>query len=584
MLWRVQLLLLCVLLCSAGTVYGQGEPPPPIVFVPERAEGGVYDRAPHWEYHYSNPEEPWRTVYDLAYDASVTCSQYRATHQLYVGTHYQSSPMFYGGYNGAKMESLCDILVQAEPGTPVRITCQVTGAPNPALESCGYLGANGGVTSAAGAYTVIYQGAPRAVGEVVGWGSFQQPGTNAYQEASCDWGNTSTWVVASGDTPYPEYSQRGYHRVTPDDRSWGPHGPIQLTTYIEIWGNGWGALMYGRASIVQTVRVEILRGAGPVAVIDGPTNPTVYETCIFDGAGSYDQDEFGDNPAIIDYEWTIADTEKGPVTKHGSTADYQWTRPGSYDVTLKVTDNEGMTATATRTVNVVGVASLALVRDPAQGGGPVYECSSPAAGFRCWVYYADGRPAEDVTTEASWGVAGTHSVAAGVLTTGAVAGPETATVTAQYRGATGSMAVQVLPVAVDLTRVIYPPGTRGKPVTAICGQNLGPFRVGYTVVGGPAAPVRVTAVQFWAVQQYWTPSGPLDVSYPFAGVEVSPGTWTGSWLVNGPPGGGYRMVCTLYYQGTGACTKTGSDSVFTGSGFPIPPISFNVIQNPGSVQ
>ncbi|MDB4895724.1 MAG: bacillopeptidase-like protein, partial [Firmicutes bacterium] len=81
----------------------------------------------------------------------------------------------------------------------------------------------------------------------------------------------------------------------------------------------------------------------PTAVIVGPTTGRVGQTLRFDGSRSSDPDG-----RIVSYAWNFGDggTSSGSVVLH------RFTRAGTFQVTLTVTDNQGATATATTTVTI----------------------------------------------------------------------------------------------------------------------------------------------------------------------------------------------------------------------------------------
>lgn len=85
-----------------------------------------------------------------------------------------------------------------------------------------------------------------------------------------------------------------------------------------------------------------------------------------DGATSGDVDG-----AVASFAWDFGDGSSGT----GITADHTYAAPGTYDVTLTVTDNEGATGSLTRPVTIVGgqepreIAADAFQRQVAQGFG-----------------------------------------------------------------------------------------------------------------------------------------------------------------------------------------------------------------------
>src|SRR5690606_33483302 len=87
----------------------------------------------------------------------------------------------------------------------------------------------------------------------------------------------------------------------------------------------------------------------------------------FDASGSEDPDG-----EIVSYEWDFGDGNSG----EGAVVSHTFEEPGSYEVTLTVTDDQGATGTASETIEVSAapvneppVASLVL--DPTSGEAPV---------------------------------------------------------------------------------------------------------------------------------------------------------------------------------------------------------------------
>ena len=102
----------------------------------------------------------------------------------------------------------------------------------------------------------------------------------------------------------------------------------------------------GQQCVVSDGEVE----SPPVAVMAVPACSGL--TCTFSGAGSYDSDG-----TIVGYSWQFGDGQTATVVAPGHT----YASPGSYQVTLTVTDDESATGTATRTV-VVGTPSTVAYR------------------------------------------------------------------------------------------------------------------------------------------------------------------------------------------------------------------------------
>ncbi|HLE47915.1 MAG TPA: PKD domain-containing protein, partial [Candidatus Thermoplasmatota archaeon] len=83
--------------------------------------------------------------------------------------------------------------------------------------------------------------------------------------------------------------------------------------------------------------------AGPTAAIDGPSSVKKNKDATFDGSPSSDPDGF-----IVDWTWDLGDG----TAAEGATVTHRYRDTGTYEVTLTVTDNDGLKAVATHTVVV----------------------------------------------------------------------------------------------------------------------------------------------------------------------------------------------------------------------------------------
>jgi len=91
-------------------------------------------------------------------------------------------------------------------------------------------------------------------------------------------------------------------------------------------------------SATQNVQVEPgSENRPPKAVISGPTSGLVGETLSFSGANSTDEDG-----RIVSYAWDFGDGATGS----GVSATHVYNAAGSYKVTLTVTDDGGLIASA----------------------------------------------------------------------------------------------------------------------------------------------------------------------------------------------------------------------------------------------
>lgn len=148
----------------------------------------------------------------------------------------------------------------------------------------------------------------------------------------------------------------------------------------------------------QVVTVNTPPEAGTVEVT-APTDPYVGETWEFATSGSGD-DDAGDT---LTYAWDLGDgaTAAGPAVQHAYDA------PGTYTVTVTVTDDAGATDTAQEDVTVVNRAPVAdLVVDPTEataGQEVTFDASASSdpdgqALTYAWDVDGDGQP--DATTDA----------------------------------------------------------------------------------------------------------------------------------------------------------------------------------------
>lgn len=94
-------------------------------------------------------------------------------------------------------------------------------------------------------------------------------------------------------------------------------------------------------------------GGEPVADPNGPYTGNVNVPLTFDGSGSYDSDE---TDVIVAYDWSFGDGQTGT----GMMPEHTYAAPGTYLVTLTVTDDEGQMNTATSSAAISGDSVLDL--------------------------------------------------------------------------------------------------------------------------------------------------------------------------------------------------------------------------------
>lgn len=238
-----------------------------------------------------------------------------------------------------------------------------------------------------------------------------------------------------------------------------------------------------------------------------PASGNTATSFSFSGAGSSDP---GGN--IISYVWNFGD---GTANGSGVTSNHTFSTPGTYPVTLTVTDNLGLTASTTVSVSVVSANTA-----------PTAVASvSPATGTTSTVFAFSGTSSSDAEgpiATYTWdfgdasggtGVSASHAYAA--------AGTYTATLTVKDSAgltATSSVAVTVSapPPILGFKRTIYGTIANGSVTRVLAGGVSVPF-----TASGSAYSADITATTPGAVSvsiEYSGPGGsgaqPLSVVVP----------------------------------------------------------------------
>jgi PKD repeat protein len=99
----------------------------------------------------------------------------------------------------------------------------------------------------------------------------------------------------------------------------------------------------GAVGTSSTQAQVIMANQPPTAVISGPSTGLVGETLAFSGARSGDPDG-----QIVDYMWDLGDG----MAAGGAEVTHSYAAPGTYQVTLAVTDNQGLKGWATVAVKI----------------------------------------------------------------------------------------------------------------------------------------------------------------------------------------------------------------------------------------
>ena len=183
--------------------------------------------------------------------------------------------------------------------------------------------------------------------------------------------NKKDVVIVAGKTYNDFYAANGSNSIDLSDVQW-------------VGNNQSGANRY-------------CKGAPPPAcptptasfTVNPGTTITVDQTLSVDASGSTG----GDGHSITSYSWSFGDG--GAAT--GVSASHKYSSPGTYTVTLTVTNDCGKSATATKTI---------VVQEPTPGTYTVMIYSNPS-GAQIWV---DGKNTYRLTPEAISLTAGSHTI------------------------------------------------------------------------------------------------------------------------------------------------------------------------------
>lgn len=148
------------------------------------------------------------------------------------------------------------------------------------------------------------------------------------------------WVNASNSTS--EDDVRYYIGETNPDVWWRDERNLGDDTYYGEYYDGQfdtidvavGVLTVNGQTDWAWQTIDVLEPEKPDAVVEAPDAVATGDWATFDASNSTDNDR------IRSYEWTVTDTETGETvhTDGGEAGNYQFTEPGTYDVTVRVGD------------------------------------------------------------------------------------------------------------------------------------------------------------------------------------------------------------------------------------------------------
>ncbi len=179
-------------------------------------------------------------------------------------------------------------------------------------------------------------------------------------------------------------------------------------------GSGSSGDAVGRMAMMVSVENPATVNQPPVAVPGAPYTGTAGASIAFNGSGSYDSDG-----TIVAYAWDFGDGMLGS----GATTSHVYANPGSYTVTLSVTDNAAATGMATTVANVnpvppqvnqppiavvggpyTGIAGMSITFDGSRSNDPDGSIASYAWSF------GDGSAGSGVSPAHTYASAGVYPV------------------------------------------------------------------------------------------------------------------------------------------------------------------------------
>jgi len=152
-------------------------------------------------------------------------------------------------------------------------------------------------------------------------------------------------VTGSGSTVSYAYAQAGNYQVTltvTDQTGMSNSATQQIDVTVPPPAPGLPVPQPDEIAPPQPVPAQ-----PPTAVINGPAQTQVGETVVLDGGFSN-----GSSP-IVSYEWGTGDGAGG----NGMGVSYAYGAPGVYQITLTVTDQNGLSNSATQQIEVVDAAA-----------------------------------------------------------------------------------------------------------------------------------------------------------------------------------------------------------------------------------
>ncbi len=153
------------------------------------------------------------------------------------------------------------------------------------------------------------------------------------------------WFVKTDDgTTYKKAGKEGLSDPILPDTSWSQTFneivTLQYYSFERLWITGF---------------INVVPLVSPVASFThSPTEPLVNQEITLDASQSYDTDG-----TIVSYAWNFSDGTT--LTETDALATHIYTEDGTYNVTLTVTDDDGLTNSAWKTITVSPVHDVAVI-------------------------------------------------------------------------------------------------------------------------------------------------------------------------------------------------------------------------------